>query len=53
MWKKREELLMCGINFQISILCSTVILHRDNHRLHRKLALTFFNLPFTFDPVDG
>jgi hypothetical protein len=50
--KSDENVLYAG-NVRKSAFYEGVDNHRFIHTLHRNAALTFFNLPFTFTPVDG
>jgi hypothetical protein len=50
--KSDENVLYAG-NVRKSAFYEGVDNHRFIHTLHRNAALTFFNLPFTFSPVDG
>jgi len=48
-----DQFILRSTSFNESAGCREQDSHRFIHTLHRNAALTFFNLPFTFTPVDG
>jgi hypothetical protein len=51
--EKLDEIIFGFASIHESGSCREYVSHRFIHTLHRNGALTFFNLTFTFTPVDG